>query len=119
MIYQPNEYNYLQDLIDRQLSSVEFVQDYLQLHFDGITLTSFNKPIVIINGITYTISTPGYRDALCSLISQIVIEVYETKEVISIQFGGTNYINISIREEDCNPEAAMLINENRNITVWK
>ncbi|KOR90373.1 hypothetical protein [Paenibacillus solani] len=118
MIYQPNENNYLKDLIDRQLSSVEFVQDYLQLHFDGITLTSYNMPIVIINGIPYTIYTPGYRDVFCSLISQIVKEVYETKKIITIQFGETNYINISIREEDCNPEAATLINEYNNIVVW-
>jgi len=36
-------------LIGEQLSSVEFVQDYLQLHFDGRTITAYVWPKVFVN----------------------------------------------------------------------
>ena len=37
----------LQMLIGEQLSAVTFVQDYLQLHFDGPRLTVFSHAVVM------------------------------------------------------------------------
>ncbi|MGH9891683.1 MAG: hypothetical protein ACREA0_06820 [bacterium] len=39
------EQELLQVIIGEQLSSVEFVQDYVQLRFDGPTLTAITRPV--------------------------------------------------------------------------
>lgn len=67
--------NVFHTIIDEQLSSVEFVQDYLQLHFDGNTLTFYSWPEVIIENVNYDIGDLLYRNALCQLISQKVTDV--------------------------------------------
>jgi hypothetical protein len=36
----------LQVIVGAQLSAVTFVQDYVQLHFDGPRLTAFSHPVV-------------------------------------------------------------------------
>src|SRR5690242_9135647 len=48
-----------------QLSSVEFVQDYVQLRFDGPCLTAITWPVVTVGQQRFRLETPGYRDALC------------------------------------------------------
>jgi len=40
----------LQMLIGEQLSAVTFVQDYVQLHFDGPRLTVFSHAVVMRGG---------------------------------------------------------------------
>ncbi|MBK7808451.1 MAG: hypothetical protein IPJ51_19490 [Saprospiraceae bacterium] len=48
-------------LINEQLSSVEFVQDYLQLHFDGRTITSYIWPIINIKNENLIFGDVVYR----------------------------------------------------------
>jgi len=59
-------------LVGEQLSSVTFVQDYLQLHFDGPGMNVTNPLTVESEGQAITSWEPGFRDLICSLISQIV-----------------------------------------------
>jgi hypothetical protein len=59
-----------------QLGAVTFVQDYLQLDFDGPRLTLTIWPRVVQNGMTRRFEEAGYRDALCGLIGKIVREAY-------------------------------------------
>jgi hypothetical protein len=65
--------NLFDSILGQQLSAVTFVQDYLQLHFDGNILTCYSWPFVITASETYTIHTDGYRDALCNIITSKVI----------------------------------------------
>lgn len=67
--------NLFKSIIGEQLSSVEFVQDYLQLHFDGNTLTCYVWPDVKANLKNFNIEKEGYRDAICEIISHKVIQV--------------------------------------------
>jgi hypothetical protein len=57
----------LQMLIGEQLSAVTFVQDYLQLQFDGPRLTVFSHPVVMLGDKTFHWGKPGFRDALCTI----------------------------------------------------
>jgi len=85
------------DLIDRQLSSVEFIQDYLSLHFDGIILTYYLWPIVTV-GKEYLFENVDYKNKLCELISKkVAIVNFEEGNNLELQFQNKSKINLTIR----------------------
>jgi hypothetical protein len=102
-------------LIGRQLSSVEFVHDYVQLRFDGHCLTIYSTAHTIAaSGLSLRWVQPGYRDALCNLISHKVraIEMY-LSEKLSLTFDNDSVWTLSLRDSDYRgPEALMLTDEN-------
>jgi len=91
----------LQMLIGGQLSAVTFVQDYLQLHFDGPRLTVFSHPVVMRGDKTFHWGQPGFRDALCNNIAKKVTVAQVTYgESIVIGFADGSTIKISLKDED-------------------
>lgn len=94
-------------IVGQQLSSVTFVQDYLQLDFDGPGFTLFIWPEVFRDEGSYAFGEPGYRDALCSAIAENVTEAsFETDVALEIQFESGTIFRMSLREEDyVSPEA--------------
>jgi hypothetical protein len=106
------EENVLKCIEGTEMSSVEFVRDYIQLRFDGPTLTTYTLPTLTLNGIKYNFVTSGYRDALCSLIGKNVkkTEIHEDL-AIRLIFENDNVVEVSLRGEDYEgPEAAMFDN---------
>jgi hypothetical protein len=107
--------NLFESIINEQLSSVEFVQDYLQLHFDGNTLTCYAWPVVILNGTHYTFKDNGYRDALCNLIALKVNSVMLTEGyTLLISFTNQNQIMLELHRDgktDSLPELAYFTSE--------
>ncbi len=71
----------IQSLVGAELSEVAFVRDYVELHFDGPVIRALTRPFVESNGTSTRFPTPGSRDALCSLIGQVVETVTETENV--------------------------------------
>lgn len=67
----PNELQ-LQDVIGQPVSSVCFVQDYVELSFDGPILRCLVGPTLKGNKLDMTFPENGSRDAICSLIGQVV-----------------------------------------------
>lgn len=59
-----------------QLSAVTFVQDYVQLHFDGPMITAVTRPVVIAGDASFDFDAAGYRDQLCALIARVVSRAY-------------------------------------------
>ena len=91
----------LRVIIGAQLSAVTFVQDYVQLHFDGPRLTVFSHPIVMLGDETFHWGKPGYRDALCSSIAQTVTEARVAYgDSIVVRFADGSTIKISLKDED-------------------
>jgi len=90
------------DLRDQALSSVEFVQDYLQLHFDGPLLTLYVWPDVAdADGISVAFGQPGYRDALCSVIGETINEpALNEGRSLTIEFENGTVLALSLRDED-------------------
>lgn len=66
----------LEDLVGEELSSVSFVQDYVQFDFNGPLLTSFADPIVQVEDQTLRFPEGASRDKPCSLIGQQVMTCY-------------------------------------------
>jgi hypothetical protein len=89
----------LSQLIGCELSSVTFVQDYLQLDFNGPGLTLFVWPEVFREEGSYAFGEPGYRDMLCAEIAQNVSEA-TLGEAIEVQFEDGVIFRASLREED-------------------
>ena len=97
----------LQELVGAQLSAVTFVQDYLQLWFDGPGINVMN-PLTVQVGQTAVISwQPGFRDTLCAQIAKIVSDAeVRDEEAFIIRFKDDSLISISLRPEDySSPEA--------------
>jgi hypothetical protein len=91
----------LQMLIGEQLSTVTFVQDYLQLHFDGPRLTVFSHAVVMHGDKIFHWGKPGFRDALCNSIAKQVTEARVAYgDTIAIRFADGAMIKISLKDED-------------------
>ncbi len=90
----------LTKLVGSQLSSVEFVQDYVQLHFDGPTLTAYTLPTVVIGNSMFTLGDPGYRDALCNPIGSDVRRTQVERERLLVEFVNGASVAVSLRDSD-------------------
>ena len=91
----------LDALAGQELSTVAFVQDYLQLEFNGPTLTMFVWPDVFRDEGSYAFGEPGYRDFLCNEIGQAVSEAtLEPGEAIEVQFEDGVILRASLRVQD-------------------
>jgi hypothetical protein len=106
----------LQMLIGEQLSAVTFVQDYLQLQFDGPRLTIFSHPVVILGGKTFHWGKHGFRDALCDNIAKQVTETRVAYgDSIAIRFADGSTITISLKDEDYSGGEAVNFDAGGNI----
>jgi hypothetical protein len=95
-----------------QLSSVEFVQDYVQLRFDGPYLTAITLHNVELGNIHLKWGMPGYRDALCDRIGTTVQSVSViTSETLLIKFADGAIVSISLRPEDYRAEEAVMFDD--------
>lgn len=96
-----------EQLRGEHLSAVTFVQDYLQLWFDGPGINVTNPLTVQSGGVSVASWQPGFRDALCSLIAKIVATVEcREGEAFVIRFEDGSLLSVSLREQDyTSPEA--------------
>jgi len=104
-----------------QLSAVTFVQDYVQLHFDGPMLTAVTWPVVVFDGRQFEFGFPGYRDALCALIAKKVIRVsISPGDRLEICFGSGDVLSISLRPESYEADEAAIFTDiaNKTWAVW-
>ena len=103
----------------RPLTSVEFVLDYVQLRFDGPTLTAYIWPSLTLAEKTVAWGQEGYRDALCARIGVKVADtsIVEGKN-LTIYFDDGAVLRISLREQDYRSlEAVYFVAEDRSFWV--
>ncbi len=100
----------LEGLVGQALSSVEFAQDSVELHFDGPTLTFYELPDVFREEGSYAFGEPEYRNVLCALIAEDVTAVsLEEGDAIEVQFESGASLRASLRPEDMSgPEGGTL-----------
>jgi hypothetical protein len=114
------EKSILEELKGRQLSAVTFVQDYVQLQFDGPYLNFFVWPQVMSGGRTCGFGQPGYRDALCDLIAKVVGGVFEEAgRKLRFFFTDDSIVEVSLLlEARRGPEAVVFQNGDGAFRVW-
>ena len=90
-----------EELRGEQLSAVTFVQDYLQLWFDGPGINVTNPLTIESSSGKFTTSQPGFRDALCAQIAKTVDNVeIRPSDALVVLFTDGSSISISLRPED-------------------
>jgi hypothetical protein len=111
--------NLLEVLIGRDLASVVFVRDYVQLGFDGPQLTAVTNPEVITRSKRFVWGDPGYRDALCEQIGKIVLQAKTIEgQSLTISFDNNVEIAISLRPEDYRTAEAAVFTHGDRFVVW-
>ncbi len=105
-------------LIGQELTSVEFIQDHLILHFgeqttSGPSLTFFAWPDVFREEGSYAYGEPEYRNVLCGVLTEdVTAATLEEGEAIEIEFESGVILRASLREEDLDvPIAGQLLND--------
>lgn len=79
--------DHFQRLLGEQLSAVCFVQDYLQLEFDGYKLTTYTTPVVeIVPNEWIAYEHDQYKNRLCQFITKRVESLVCEPERIGITF---------------------------------
>ena len=91
----------------QELVAVEFVQDFLQLRFDGPLLTLYAWPHVLLTEFSIAFGEPEYRNALCAQIGEAVEEATLNEgDSLTLKLENGTVLALSLREEDLeSPEA--------------
>ena len=107
-------------LVGEQLNAVTFVMDYVQVHFNGPTLTYLVPVHVQAGGRQFVFPGPGGRDALCELIGADVASVEANDRVIELAFrDGRRLSALVTGEHRSGPEAAHFrARSNGPLMVW-
>lgn len=94
-------------IVGEELTAVEFVQDYLQLRFDGPLLTLYAWPHVLLSEFSVAFGEPEYRNALCAQIGETVEEAeLDEGNSLTVKLENGTVFALSLREEDLDgPEA--------------
>lgn len=100
----------LDELKSQRLSSVEFVQDYIQLHFDDYSMSLYNPVKIIQGSTTWPQVQVGFKNALCNLINRIVRDVFYTKsDKVEVVFDRGSSVVVCIADKDYSgPDALTL-----------
>lgn len=105
----------------RELSSIEFVRDYIQFRFDGPCLNAITDPYLVISNKIYMRSTPGFCDTILGFIG-LPVEAAEViaDEEIRIGFLGKKNLIISLKPEDyVTAEAAIFYDGSGKVwAIW-
>jgi len=84
-----------------ELASVTFIRDYIQLSFDGSTLSFIVDPVIFKRDIPIRRSETGFCESLLSLIGQKVVRFEVRDQVhIRITFQCGDSVFVSLRNED-------------------
>jgi hypothetical protein len=107
------------EIVGEQLGAVTFVQDYLQLHFDGSTINVYMPMHVRIGGRVIARKEEAFRNALCCQIAKVVSSVaLEPEEALRVLFKDDSELWISLRPSDYTcPEALSTHGFKRGIIV--
>jgi hypothetical protein len=110
--------NPFDELKGEQLSSVTFVQDYLQLHFDGPFITYYQWPEIRLNDSLIKFKDQGYRDLLCGQIAKIVKDTYfDENRIVEIEFEDKSVISVSLDKQVDSYEILNFINSKQEWTI--
>ena len=106
----------------RDLATVTFVRDYVQLGFDGPSFTLVVDPVVKSGGHEFRRKDNGFCDALVSLINKRLLRC-ELEENVSMRllFDSGESLMVPLGDEvrGTNPEAVIYYASGNNVaSVW-
>jgi hypothetical protein len=111
----------LQSVVDHKLTTVSFVEDYLQLDFSPYRFLVYNWPDISMDGKTLQLSDQGYSDSLLSFVGKQVSgfdEYLDKGLVIGFSDGSSISVPLRVSAEFPSPEVAGLSGPNINAFIW-
>ncbi len=85
-------------LIGDRLSSVTFVADYVQMHFDDHSFNFYNWPLIYEGQAAFTHEQDGYCQKLVSLIGKTIKAADEYLDVgLALEFEGGPLLSVPLR----------------------
>jgi hypothetical protein len=101
------EWSLKDKLKGEELNAIQFVMDYLQIHFNDKGFTFYIWPSLNINNNTYEFGCIDYRNKLWELIGKIVSDVHIIEnDLLVIEFETKERIQLNI-----NPDNPDIMNE--------
>ena len=107
----------LGELVGHVMSSVEFVEDYVQLRFDSACLTAYTPPTITWGAESLSLAHAGYRDALCRQIGCRAERTEVNDQQVSIVFESGAVVAVSLREDDYRGPEALQFSLDKN-RIW-
>ena len=110
----------MREIIGEKLSAVVFgVFGHLSLDFDGPSLVAHNPVLLIMGERTIRFGEPGFSDALCSQLGQVVSDVQVSAVELRIVFADQSSFAMSLREADyVGPEAGTYYSADKRMMVF-
>jgi hypothetical protein len=104
-----NEDMMMASLNEKELSSVTFIHDYIQLNFDGPVINIYASSSIYKNDIRMDSQEFGYSYLLRKLIGKKIIGVKEVIDSnLTMTFDDLSHLQISLKPDDrSSVEAAM------------
>jgi hypothetical protein len=121
-MYEKAGLSSLERLVGKNVSSVCFLPNYVQIIFEDLVLTCYTNPSVFVSGEKFDYRMQAFKDALCTLIGKSVQSVVETsREELAVYFDDADWMTISLRFADATSvEAAMISSQSGAIyDVWR
>ena len=111
----------MREIVGGKFSSVVFgVFDHLNLEFDGPSFVAHNPVLLKTEDRVLRFGEPGFCDALCRQLGQVVSDVQISDEEMRIVFADQSSFVMSLREVDyTGPEAGMYYSADKQMIVFK
>jgi hypothetical protein len=106
-----------QVIVDKQLSAVTFVLDYLQLSFDGPGFTVLCPARIRTPSNSAQRGEDGFRDQICAAIGHIVKSVTVNDRAVSIELDGCEIV-LDLSCSSAGPEKLIFNDTDGGMTVW-
>lgn len=103
-------------LYGRELSSVEFVRDYIQLRFDGPRITIITDPVVESSNDKYARTNPNFCNMLCNFIGYPIEAVSLDQENVTLIFPNAQNIKVFLHSET--GESLIFDDGNGETWIW-
>lgn len=109
--------DYIKVLLMKELTEIDFIQDYFELVFDDVRLSILIKSSVEKNGERIRDNSKFFASELISCINSYVKEVTMIEhETFTIQFSNKVILEISLHLQDyVIPEAVIISSNNQEI----
>ena len=108
-----------ESLHNETLSSVEFVMDYVQLRFNGPTLTLITEPTLQIGDRLLLWDDRDFRNELCGLITQEVeLATIRPCDSIVLRFKSGTVLTVSLKDRDYVGAAAVEFDSKPEEKTW-
>lgn len=106
----------LEQVVGKEIDTVSFVRDYVELRIDYSILRALTNPTGSVDGIAWRLGDSGAADTMLRYIGRWVeaVEIVESEHIM-LRLGGDDSYLISLRPEDrIGPEAANFVPARRD-----